>query len=141
VSARSAIFSTTSASIQWSSFCIANRDSAAPGGSVIANRPSRTRASGLWKYRCSSVYASGPSTTARASSRASTSPVPSDPVSDIGGPSSGASESYAIAAAATLPPDDANVAVDVPVPVPVGIGDAHAAIRVRREAGERTREA
>ena len=52
---------------------------------MIANVPSRRRFSGLWKYRWSSVNASGPSNTAFASTRASTRPLPSVAVSDNGG--------------------------------------------------------
>src|SRR5262249_30795426 len=77
--------------MNWPLFSIANRDTAAPLGSVIENVPSRVRASGLWKYRCSSVNASGPSTTAFASTRVNSSPLPSDAVSDHGGASSRAS--------------------------------------------------
>ena len=135
-----------------SSPSIANRDSAAPGGSVIANRPSRTRASVFSNHRWSSVYASGPSTTARASSRVSASPLPSVAVSDSGGAISSLIGSYAIAAAATALDAPANVAVlavtgpvgtadVVPEVVPdvvelSGIGDAQAAIRVVRRVVE-----
>src|SRR5262245_50869778 len=74
--------------MNWPAFSIANRDTAAPLGSVIENVPSRVRASGLWKYRWSSVNASGPSTTALASTRVNSRPLPSDAVSDHGGASS-----------------------------------------------------
>ena len=76
--------STISASCQPRSVFIAKRLTVAPDGSVIANRPSRTRASGLVKRRCSSVNASGPSTTTLASIAASASPLPSSVVSDSG---------------------------------------------------------
>jgi hypothetical protein len=35
--------------MNWPPLSIANRDTAAPGGKVIENVPSRVRASGLWK--------------------------------------------------------------------------------------------
>ena len=81
---RAVILSTTSASCIWPFVSIAKRDTAAPGGSVIWNVPSRVRGWSLWKYRCSSVNASGPSKTALASTRARIRPLPSDAVSDHG---------------------------------------------------------
>ena len=64
---------------------------AAPGGSVISNWPSSWRGCGLRKVSFSSVKVSGSSTTARPSSATSSSPVPSEDVSDIGGPDARAS--------------------------------------------------
>src|SRR5580704_3395672 len=81
---RATSFLTTSASLNRLSSFIANRDTAAAVGSVIANVPSRTRSSGLRNFRWSSVNASGPSTTALASIASSTRPVPSEAVSDHG---------------------------------------------------------
>jgi hypothetical protein len=56
----------------------------APGGKVIAKVPSRTRSSGLWKSRRSSVKARGPSIVARPVSPVSVRPLPSLAVSASG---------------------------------------------------------
>jgi hypothetical protein len=64
---------------------MAKRLITAPGGRVIRKRPSRTRGSGLWKASSSSVKASGSSTTTRADSDVSASPLPSEAVKDSGG--------------------------------------------------------
>ena len=87
---RAACNSTTSPSCQALPTNMAKRLTVAPSGRVIRKRPSRTRASGLRKIRCSSVNASGSSITARADRETSSKPAPSEAVSESGASGAGA---------------------------------------------------
>src|SRR5689334_13130358 len=124
---------------------MAKRLTAAPDGSVIEKRPSRTRSAGLAKRRRSSVKAIGPSTTARASSLTSSRPLPSLAVSDSGASEEAAiSVSVWIAIAATGVGAAANTARDtVGTPLALGelavaLGDGeHAATAAARDSAAR----